>query len=175
MAMVMSADGRTTDERHSTAQWSSPEDQVHFMALKEASDAIIMGRQTYDAVRDMIQPDPNKPRVVMTRTPEAYAEQEVPGLEFSSQTPRQVLGRLAASGRKHVLLAGGSITNGLFLDAGCVDTMVLTVEPLLFGHGEPLVNTLNTTVSLKLQDVQRLGTQAVAVWYGVSYPEEQGA
>ena len=173
MAMVMSVDGRTTDDKHSTAQWSSLEDQAHFAALKETNDAIIMGRQTYDAVRTMIQPDPEKPRIIMTRNPEAYTGQQVPGLQFSDQTPQRVLGNLAASGHKRVLLAGGAITNSLFLDARCVDTIVLTVEPLLFGRGEPLVNTLSDAISLRLQDVQKLGTQAVAIWYGVSYGEER--
>jgi riboflavin biosynthesis pyrimidine reductase len=170
MAMVMSADGRTTYGARSAAVWSSPADQAHFARLKEKNDAIVMGRRTYEAVRSRIVPNPDKPRVVMTRTPKAYAHEETDGLTFTGQPPQQILGALAAADHKRVLLAGGSTANGLFLNAQCVDSIVMTVEPVLFGRGEPLVNALgNTAVSLRLQDVQRLGAQAVVLEYRVSY------
>ena len=60
--------------------------------------------------------------------------------------------KAAAMACQNVLLAGGAETNAQFFDAGLVDEMYLTVEPLLLGSGLPLTGFLQNAVQLKLME-----------------------
>jgi dihydrofolate reductase len=150
--------------------WQSTEDWQFFSQLLEDSDSVIMGSTTYLANESRIKPSPNKPRVVMTHSPEFYSNRARPGIEFSNESPQAILARLAMNGSRSTLLAGGSQIYGLYLDAGLVDEMYITTEPVILGSGTIMVSGLSSAVNkLTLQGVTPLNqTGTIVSHYSVS-------
>ena len=105
----------------------------------------------------IIKLEEKKLRIILTRRPEKYNSQTVEGqLEFSGETPRQLVKRLTSIGYKEILLVGGSIINGLFLKQNLVDELYLTIEPKLFGSGKNIIEGQLLNKSLRLISVKKL-------------------
>jgi dihydrofolate reductase len=139
---AQSLDGFITRHDAPGSGFASAEDQKHFRAALAGFDCSVMGSVTYRGARDLIctQPVAKRLRVVLTRTPADYAAEAQPGsLEFINDPPAKVLAGLRARGFKRCGLLGGAQVHGLFLAAGLVDEIWLTVEPVLFGGGTPLL------------------------------------
>ena len=133
--------------RHSTAGdgFASTADKTHFSAEIRRCDACVMGRATYDQSKHRMRPDafPSLRRVVWTRAPESFAQDAVGNvLEFTSETPGATVARLRSDGRARCALLGGGQVNAAGLAAGLVDELCVTVEPVLFGRGTPLVDAV---------------------------------
>jgi len=158
MAMLATVDGRTTKGNESNIYtWTSPEDQKYFFSLINEHNVIVMGGKTYEAVHSRIKLEEKKLRIILTRRPEKYNSQTVEGqLEFSGETPRQLVKRLTSIGYKEILLVGGSIINGLFLKQNLVDELYLTIEPKLFGSGKNIIEGQLLNKSLRLISVKKL-------------------
>lgn len=143
LVAVQSIDGYITFHGgQGTAAWASPEDGEHFRATMATFDCSVFGSATFDADRVPITSSlaPQRLRIVLTRRPEAYAGDAVPGaLEFSDAPPAEVLSRLGARGFKRCALLGGGRVNALFLAEDLVDELLITLEPRLFGSGTRLV------------------------------------
>lgn len=158
MVMLATVDGKTTQGNNPNIYtWTSPEDQKYFFSLIKKHSAIVMGGKTYEAVRSIIKLKEKKLRIVLTRHQEKYNLQTVKGqLEFSSETPRQLVKRLTVIGYKEILLVGGSIINGLFLKENLIDELYLTIEPKIFGSGKNIVEGQLLNKSLRLIDIEKL-------------------
>jgi dihydrofolate reductase len=117
-------------EEHSS---DSPE-ATGYAALLAEVDALVMGRNTHDAVRGL-EPWPYLGRrlVVLTRRPlEARHGEE----RFDGPLP-ELLRRLHGEGCRHVYLDGGAaVRQGLA--AGLVDHLTLSWLPVVLGRGIPL-------------------------------------
>lgn len=161
LAMIMSADGKTTiGDAPGANYWASPEDQEHFRSLIAGHDCIVMGSSTFEAARSIIRPSAAKLRIILTRNPERWAKDaRLPGLEFSAESPEEIIEGAVKKGYKKLLLVGGAETNERFLDAGLVDEIFLTIEPRLFGTGLPLTAPLEQSVDLLLISSRQLNTQ----------------
>ncbi len=143
LAMVMSIDGKTTRGNDSKIYtWTSREDQAHFRTLISLSSAIIMGRQTFLASKDIIMSRLTSKtlRLVVTNHPEKYANLVVPGqLEFTQNQPQEIIDVLKSRGYTKALLVGGHRLNDTFFKSQLVDDLILTVEPNIFGLGNSLI------------------------------------
>ncbi|PIY80226.1 MAG: deaminase [Candidatus Pacebacteria bacterium CG_4_10_14_0_8_um_filter_42_14] len=161
LAMVMSADGRTTKgDDPNIYSWTSPEDQEHFFSRIAENNLIIMGRKTYESAAEKIRFAPERLRVVMTKNPGLYAEFTVKGqLEFSNENPAELISRLEEKGFNRALLVGGETLNWHFLKAGLVDELLLTVEPQLFGSGAGLFSGPLDSLKLELLEQKQLNDQ----------------
>jgi dihydrofolate reductase len=158
MVTVMSVDARITQGNTvKTTFWRSAEDGVILKELIARHEVLVMGRKTYDVVRP--KPSEKHLQVILTSQPEAYADQVVPGSrEFVSLDARQLVATLEARGYQSLLLLGGT-SNIPFIEAGLVDDLYLTVEPSIFGAGQPLVESLPAAVPLKLVKHKQLNRQ----------------
>ncbi len=158
LVMVSSLNGKITKGADpSTYSWTSKEDAELFSQLVEKHNLIVMGRKTYEAIRQNIELKPDKLRIVLTKNPEKYSHDAVPGsLEFSNESPRELVNRLGRKGYKEMLLAGGGEINALFLKSSLVDELYLTIEPVIFGKGQALVADEELEISLQLIGVKRL-------------------
>jgi dihydrofolate reductase len=139
---AQSLDGFITRHDEPGTAFASPEDQRHFTAALRTYDASIMGGQTYRVAREAIRAHVTSPRrrVVLTRTPERFADDAVPGrLEFTAEDVGCLVARLRDLGHRRCALLGGAQIHRLFLERGLVDFLELTLEPRLFGTGTPLV------------------------------------
>jgi len=134
------------------------EDVKHFSNLVASYNAVVMGRKTYKAMH--IRIEPGKLCVVLTRTPEDFSKEEVGGrLEFTKETPVELIARLKKKGYTKLLLIGGGYTNAAFLEAGLVNELYLTIEPFIFGVGAELVSGPALDTTLNLMDFRKLNSR----------------
>ncbi len=158
MVMLSSVDGRTTQGNNTNIYtWSSKEDKQFFFSLIKKNNLIVMGRATYDVARSAIKIEKSKLRIIFTRSPKKYINQTVKGqLEFSNESPKELVKRLSILGYKKMLLVGGGTINGLFLKQNLVDELCLTIEPIIFGAGKSIVEKQSLKTSLKLVSVKKI-------------------
>jgi dihydrofolate reductase len=161
---ALTVDGKIALRAHHFSDWSSREDKRLFARTSKEAGVVIMGRTTYETLP---APLPGRLHMVLTSRPERAAPE---GVEFTADTPERILARLAQRGYTTAVLAGGAKTYRAFLQAGMVDELWLTIEPLAFGAGISLLGEAGDApldVRLVLIECQRLGEAAVHVRYQV--------
>jgi dihydrofolate reductase len=163
LAYVASINGKITKgDDPDVHEWSSVEDEAHFARLRDENEVIILDRKTYEVVQPT--PEPGKLRIVFTSTPDRF--KAVPGqLEFVNEAPAEVVKWLSSRGYKKILIAGGARLSSSFLAAGLVDDLYLSLEPVLFGSGRPMITKDIAEVSLKLQSFKQLNNQGTILAY----------
>jgi len=161
---VSSLDGKLTKWKgNDIYEWSSREDFMHFQKVKSENNLIVMGSGTFDKVRDIenagLKPEKERLRIIMTAKPEKYRKYSVPGqMEFSDEAPVELVNRLEQQGYKQMLLvSGGKIATSFFKEQ-LIDELWLTIEPKIFGSGEPLVQEGAFDINLKLLAMQKLNS-----------------
>lgn len=161
MVMVATVNGKITrGDDPSIYSWTSKEDADFFFSLLNQHNLIVMGSATYKAARDKIKPEKERLRIVLTRNPGKYSSETLPGkLEFSNESPKELVERLEKSGYHTMLLVSGGRTNALFLQEDLVNELYLTVEPRLFGKGKPLMADGDFFKNLKLQSIEKINEQ----------------
>lgn len=113
-----------------------PDEALGFDAFLASVDAILMGRDTYDAVRAMGDwPHPDKPVTVMTNRPLADPPA---GVETRSGALAPVIAELEARGHRRVWVEGGGQLVRQMLALGKLDILELAVIPIVLGAGLPL-------------------------------------
>jgi dihydrofolate reductase len=159
LAVVASIDGKTTKwSEQNIYTWTSAEDQKYFFSLIEENNAIIMGRKTYDAAKHLIKLSPQKLRIILTTSPEQYKDMNIPGeLEFKNN-PEAIIKELEEKGYTQVLLVSGAQVTTAFLQNHLVDEIWLTIEPKIFGQGNPLLQE-EMDVDLQLKSIKQLNKQ----------------
>lgn len=147
------ADGFIAKETNHPALWTSKEDKKHFVEITKRAGVVIMGSTTWKTL-----PKPMKDRlnIVYTRSGETYE-----GAESTSIEPKELIDSLESRGFKEVAICGGSSIYTLFLKAGLVDTIYLTIEPILFGKG---ISIFNEQLELKLELQGETKTEAGTIF-----------
>ena len=74
---------------------------------------------------------------------------------MTEDEPETLLKKLEERGFTEVAICGGSSIYTKFLKAGVVDTLYLTVEPILFGKG---ITLFNNDVNFKLELISETST-----------------
>jgi dihydrofolate reductase len=111
-------------------------------------DAIVMGRNTFEQVLGFDEwPYGSKRVVVLSGRPIEIPASLAATVLSSSETPGEVVKRMAAEGATHLYIDGG-VTIQRFLAAGLIDELTMTVIPVLLGEGRPLFGHLAEDVSL---------------------------
>lgn len=158
---AVSVDGRIAEAAGQVStDWTSEADYKWFVAETKKCGVVVMGRKTFATIN---RPLKERLLYVMTRRPE---DQPPMGesVFFTSMTPAEIVTDAASRGYERLALAGGSEVHTMFFEAGLVDELYLTVEPVLFGHGVSLTGE-QSRVNLKLLDTQLLGDQSVLLHY----------
>ena len=166
---VQSLDGFIT--RHDTpgSAFASPADQTHLRNTLADFDCCVMGGTTYrlERARRGDRAPPSRLQIVLTRSPDAFASESIPGrLEFTASTVPDLVAALRARGLKNCALLGGSQIHSLFLRARLVNELWLTLEPRLFGTGTPLI-AHRDDLSLKLLSQHALSADTLLLKYAV--------
>lgn len=160
---AMTADGRIARRSSGSVDWSSREDKRMFVQVTRRTDAVIMGRATYELL-----PSPLVGRLIIVLTTHPPSQTAQPGsVEFMSGAPKDIIAALEARDYAEVVVAGGTSVYQAFLEAGVVDELWLTIEPLLFGDGLPLLHRELPEVGMRLLDVVRLAENTVQLKYRV--------
>lgn len=167
LIVASSLDGFITHHDRPGSAFTSAEDKAYFRAVLAGFSASVVGGTTYRAERELFlsKRTPGRRQVVMTRNPDAFASDARAGeLEFTSESPHALVARLKGLSIQRVALLGGSQVHSLFLDAGLVDELWLTLEPRLFGTGTPLLAG-KADHKLKLIGQDHLGGDTLLVKY----------
>ena len=132
LVAAVTADGFIAKNTHQLSDWTSHEDKLFFRELTKRIGTMIMGSNTFDTLK---RPLPGRRTIVLTRTPEKYAEL---GVECTSEPLQALIQRLESEGVESVAICGGSNVYGQFMKLGLINEIYLTVEPILFGQGVTL-------------------------------------
>ena len=171
LILVSSLNGKITNgSSPDIYTWTSKEDQEYFFAQRDKSPLIIMGRKTYEASQVVIKLVPGKLRIIMTKTPENYASQTVPEqLEFTNESPKELVQRLEQQGYTEALVVGGNDIASAFLKEQCINTLYLTIEPILFGTGTLFFDSLDFDVHLQMINIKQLNSKGtLLIQYNLS-------
>lgn len=159
--------GKIAHTNDELVRWTSKEDKELFVEETKATGVVVMGRRTYET---MGKPLPGRLNVVLTRNPVGGESQ--PGiLEFSNENPEELLQGLEARGYKRIAIIGGASVYTLFLEAGLIDEILITVEPLIFGSGIDMIQALDRDIELQLLECRKLNKQTVLLRYHVKKPQ----
>lgn len=156
LADVISLDGKIAKAGSVPVRdWASKEDGVVLTQLISHFEIVVLGRNTYEKQQPGLYKD--RLYVVLTHHASKFAEHAVPGQrEFIQGTPEQVVRRYEKRGYKSLLLLTGSAISTAFLEAGLVNELYLTIEPLIFGSGTNMVEPKALDVHCRLDSVARL-------------------
>nr|AIA16308.1 Dihydrofolate reductase [uncultured bacterium]AIA16458.1 Dihydrofolate reductase [uncultured bacterium] len=148
---AQSADGFIArDHSAPSTAWTSKEDKEFFREHTKRAGVMIMGATTYKTIG---RPMKDRVTIVYSRS-ETYE-----GVEMTQDDPKTLIDKLSARGFTEVAICGGSSIYSMFLEAGVVDTIYLTVEPVLFGSGvSPFKDSTDTKLELVSESKTESGT-----------------
>jgi diaminohydroxyphosphoribosylaminopyrimidine deaminase / 5-amino-6-(5-phosphoribosylamino)uracil reductase len=173
--VASTVDGRVAAADLSSRWISSPESRADAHELRAVVDAIVVGSGT------VLADDPHltvrnehgvlaahQPlRVVLDRRHRVHFDARVldragESIVLDTAVPRFALKALHDRGARHVLLEGGPTLAGAFVEARCVDEVVIYLAPTLLGSGPAAlgdagIHRLAEAVTLDVDSVSRSG------------------
>ena len=164
LLMAITLDGKIAKFTTHPATWTSKADKKIFVEETKKAGVIVMGQTTYDTIG---RPLPGRLNIVLN--PEPDISKNIPGsLEFTNIQPPELVQELEKRGFTTIIIGGGSTINGLFLKAGLLNEIWLTIEPKLFGEGLSLFKGADVDLNLELIDVLKLDANVLHVRYRVT-------
>jgi dihydrofolate reductase len=161
---AISLDGYINPKVEMKPQWSSREDRRWFMKETRRTGVMIMGQNTFTYAYDN-KPMPKRWSIVVTRDTNQESTEDV---WFTDDKPAAILKEVEKRGYNEVLVMGGSQINSLFMNAGLVTDLYITVTSHLFGSGVPLFAGLNEQIKLELVSSEPLGEGEMLNHYKVT-------
>lgn len=153
LIMVMSANGVVAqDKDQDSFEWNSDADRDQLLERIQSIGTVLMGANTYRIIEDNLYEKVNF--FVLSHHPASFRPRE--RVSFIQGEAADVCRQLCEKSVKHVALLGGTETNAHFLDAGRVDDIYLTIEPLLLPGGFGLTKNLKDICRLTLESVRKL-------------------
>jgi dihydrofolate reductase len=155
--------GQASDSR--SFNWTSDEDKRFYVDSIKRARAVVMGLRTF---RTFTKYPKGLKYVLFTNHPEGFENPKPEVIETwaTNEDPRKVLKQLEKEGYQEVAITGGATIYTMFLKAGLVDKIYLTIEPTIFGSGVKLFSE-EVDVKLKLANVTKLGEQTILLEYDV--------
>ena len=147
--------GRST--AHSSISWRSKEDSEFFMNKTREAGAVVMGSTTFATMR---RPMPGRKHYVLTSSTQQYSTYDTSQVIGLNMDPKQVVDLAEQDGYTQLAVCGGSSVYTQFMQAGLVDKLYLTIEPVLFGQGIKLF-TQALNVNLQLLETHQLSDQTI--------------
>lgn len=144
--------------------WLSPEYEQGFQTICQRTQAVIMGKTTYEILAPDYLPLKGEGTLIVL-THDTAAEPSQANVTFTDQPPREIARMLEAKGHHEAVIIGGTEAVSEFVRAGLVDELYLVMEPVLFGNGLPLLKGVDAECAMTLLDVQRLNAHTVQLHY----------
>lgn len=147
------------------SDWPIEADSKLFNQQVQKSGAVIIGRNTFEQYKGEVFPIEGATTFVWTQNIQSCELHY--GVEYVSGTVNNIVELLERSGYTECVLAGGSITNNAFVSAGLIDEIIVTIYPLLFGHGMRFLSVENCDIKLKLLESKNIGEGVIRNIYKV--------
>lgn len=155
---AVTADGFIARNSGHATNWTSKEDKQFFIEKTREAGVVVLGLNTYKTIG---RPLPDRLNIVYSKT-----EKDLPGVEITEDEPIKLIQNLAKRGYKQVAITGGAQIYTMFMEANLVDTVYLTVEPILFGLGMGLF-TKKLDRKLQLKSTKMLNEHTILSEYRV--------
>lgn len=146
-----------------------PSEDHGYDAFINNIDVILMGRGTYESIRN-VRPWPyTRPVVVMSSSlkGQQVPEDLVGKVQFSDKSPEQAMTMLEAAGNRRVYVDGGLIIQS-FLRKGLIDDMVITRVPVLLGQGRSLFGAIPSDIALVHEETSSFASGLVQSRYRIA-------
>lgn len=149
--------------------WIPQDPAVDFAALFARVDTVLLGRRTYEAVRQT-GPAPWAKGTRVYLFSRTLRPEDAPGATLVSGDAAATVAALRAEpGDGEIWLFGGGELFRDLLAAGQVDAVEVTVVPILLGAGVPLLPTGAPRAALALTHSQVYPSGMVALHYSVRH------
>lgn len=146
------------DKNQLSMDWNSLEDKKRFVALTKRAGVVVMGSTTYETFN---KPLKDRLNIIYSRS------KTFEGTETTTDDPITLLKNLEERGYTEIAICGGSEIYTMFMDAGVIDTLYLTVEPIYFGEGIKLFNK-SINKRLTLVNLEKLESGTLFLEYNIS-------
>lgn len=156
---------RHQDDR--SFDWTSAEDKQFYVSKIKEADAIVIGRTSFSTFSRYPK---NSRWLIYTSQPAKFVnpKPEVIRAEATNEDSAALIERLKNEGCHKIAITGGSTIYSMFLTAGLVDTLYLTIEPVIFGKGVKLFSSELKNLPLKLASTQQLSDHTIVLKYAVT-------
>src|SRR5918994_1641509 len=145
--VAMSLDGYIAGP-NGEADWIIMDPDIDFRALFDQFDTFLLGRRTFEGMAGAGGgAQSGVETIVFSRT---LRQQDYPNLTIVSENPQQALADLRSKPGKDIWLFGGGSLFRSLLEARLVDTVEVSVIPVLLGDGIPLLPTKASSERYKL-------------------------
>ncbi|NDW06512.1 dihydrofolate reductase family protein [Jiella pacifica] len=146
-----------------------PAEDHGYDAFIEKIDIILMGRGTFEKMRDERPWFYTRPVLVLSAS---LKDQDIPAdlagkVRISDKSPEQVMEMLEAEGHRRVYVDGGKVIQS-FLRAGLIDDMVITSVPVLLGEGRTLFGATGSDIPLVHEDTKSFASGLVQSRYRIA-------
>lgn len=146
---AISIDGRISLSKTTRPDWTSKEDWQFLQKELARADAVIVGRNTYRAAAARLR---TRTTFVLTSRVETPVKKD--GVTFVN--PAKTNLRALFAPYKRVAILGGAGVYRHMIEHGYMDELFLTIEPLVFGRGTPMVTGGTKIARLSLVSVKRM-------------------
>lgn len=160
--MAQTLDGRIAKDADHFPDWTEKADKKFFMETTKAAGVMVFGRTTFETLPGVL---PGRLHIVMSRKAGDWDERE-PNVVFTNKTPSQITTKLKELTYQHIIVAGGAITNSLWIEAGLIDELLVTISPVLFGEGIGVFKE-GVEINLELTELDRIGENTLVAKYAV--------
>jgi dihydrofolate reductase len=171
--VASSLDGFIAD-RQGEFDWIPNDSAVDFASLFATVDTVLIGRRTYDVVRGMGSP-PWKRSTRVYVVSQTMRDADHPGVTIVRDDPITTATALRSeSGTGDIWLFGGGELFAALLEGNQVDSVEVTIVPILLGGGVPLLPPISGRRTLSLAYSQVYPSGMVALHYDVRDPAPVG-
>lgn len=179
LIVASSADGYLADKTdQKSTTWTSKEDAQFFNTRTKQAGIIVMGSTTYHTIG---RPLKDRITIVLTNNPEKITNAKPlsdlpahqPNTPFPTSlyttncNPSELVDFLNKLNYPELAICGGSSVYTQYAKSGLVDTLYLTIEPIIFGSGIPLFGN-DLSLPLTLRNSQKLNANTILMEYGIN-------
>ena len=156
----------------------SDANQGGYDAFYEGIGALVSGSVTYEFVLEHLDQWPYAGKPYWVLSSRKLPEPEGEGVDVrvvSGEIPDLVDEMLASAGERDLWIVGGGNVASQFADRGLLDTVEVTVVPVVLGEGKPLFDRRLPGGPMQLVSRTTFASGMVGLTYEVKRPESESA